>query len=94
MLGLGDVSPGPWLLYQIILIATWNGQTLGKRACGIKVIGVNGCHPTLGQSVGRAVAKILSMFILAIGYLMIAVDGQKRGLHDRLDGTLHVYAIQ
>ncbi len=94
MLGFANASPGPWLLYQIILIATWNGQTLGKRACGIKVIGVNGCHPTLGQSVGRALGKILSMFILAIGYFMIAIDDQKRGLHDRLAGTLHVYAIQ
>ena len=93
VIGMGNATAGPLFLYQVILIATWNGQTLGKRACGIKVISVNGCHPTLGQAFGRALGKILNVFTLMIGYLMIALDGQKRGLHDRLAGTLHVYAI-
>ncbi len=82
------------ILYSGILIGTWNGQTLGKRACGIKVISVNGCHCTLGQSFGRALAEILSVLTLMIGYLMVAFDDQKRGLHDRLAGTLHIYASQ
>lgn len=29
-----------------------------------------------------------------IGYLMVAFDPQKRGLHDRIAGTLHVYAVE
>ena len=81
------------MLYQAILIGTWNGQTLGKRACGIKVISTNGCHPTLGQSFGRALAKIVNVFTLMIGYLMIPFDAQKRGLHDRMAGTFAVYAV-
>ncbi len=94
LLGLDNATAGVWLLYDAILIGTWNGQTLGKRACGIKVISTNGRHPTLGQSFGRALAALLSLLTLCIGYLMVAFDDQKRALHDRIAGTLHVYTIR
>ncbi len=45
------------------------------------------------HSFGRALAKIVSVLTFLVGYLMIAFDHQKRGLHDRIAGTLHVYAI-
>ena len=93
MFGLSEAGGGLLLLYQAILIGIWNGQTLGKRVCGIKVISVDGRPCTLGQSFGRALAKIVSLLTFLIGYLMIAFDHQKRGLHDRIAGTLHVYAI-
>lgn len=94
LMGFDRATGGVLLLYQAILIGTWNGQTLGKRACGIKIISTDGRHPTLGQSFGRALAKILNVFTLMIGYLMIPFDDQKRGLHDRIAGTLAVHAIQ
>ena len=94
LIGLNnDGIGGIFLLYQAILIGTWNGQTLGKRACGIKVISLDGRHPTLGQALGRMLASILSVFTLMIGYFVVAFDGKKRALHDRLAGTLSVYAI-
>lgn len=93
LVGLKEATPGLLLLYQAILIGTWKGQTLGKRACGIKVISRDGCHPTLGQSFGRALAKILSTLTLWVGYLMIPFDDRKRGLHDRLARTLCVRAL-
>ena len=92
LIGLDRATGGLLLLYQAILIGTWKGQTLGKRACGVKIISANGCHPTLGQSFGRALGKILNVFTLFIGYLMIPFDDQKRGLHDRVAGTLAVHA--
>ncbi len=94
MLGLDKTTGGVLLLYQAILIGTWNGQTLGKRACGIKIISADGHACTLGQSFGRAAGKIVSALTLMIGYLMIPFDGQKRALHDRIAGTLPVYSIQ
>jgi uncharacterized RDD family membrane protein YckC len=93
LIGLNKGTGGLLLLYQAILVGTWNGQTLGKRACGIKIISADGYPCTLGQAFGRALAKILSVFIFLIGYLMIPFDHQKRALHDRVAGTLHVYAV-
>ncbi len=94
MLGLDNATGGVLLLYQAILIGIWNGQTLGKRACGIKIISADGHACTLGQSFGRAAGKIVSVFTLMIGYLMVLFDGQRRALHDRIAGTLPVYSIQ
>ena len=82
------------ILYQGILVGTWNGQTIGKRACGIKIISADGRPCALGQAFGRALAKILSVMTLMIGYLMIPLSKQKRGLHDHVAGTLAVYAIE
>ena len=82
------------ILYQGILIGVWNGQTVGKRACGIKVIGMDGRPCGVGQAFGRAFAKLLNVFTLFIGYLMIPFDRQKRGLHDRLASTLCVHAVR
>ncbi len=93
LLGLDKATGVLLILYQAVLIGTWNGQTLGKRACGIKVISTDGHHPTLGQAFGRALAKILNVFTLMIGYLMIPFDQQKRGLHDRIAHTVAVHAI-
>jgi uncharacterized RDD family membrane protein YckC len=93
LLGLDDATGILLILYSAILIGTWNGQTLGKRACGIKVISADGCHCTLGQAFGRTLAEILNVFTLMVGYLMVAFDDKKRGLHDRIAGTLHIYAI-
>ncbi len=95
LIGFGHNGEGGLLLlYQAILIGTWNGQTLGKRACGIRVIAVDGSYPTLGQSFGRALAKFLSIITLFIGYAMVMFDLRNRALHDRLAGTLVVRTIE
>jgi uncharacterized RDD family membrane protein YckC len=82
------------IVYQGILIGVWNGQTVGKRACGIKVISVDGRACGVGQAFGRVLAKLLNVFTLFIGYLMIPFDWQKRGLHDRIANTFCVHAVQ
>ncbi len=82
------------ILYQGILIGKWNGQTLGKRACGIKIISADGRPCSVGQAFGRALAKFLNIMTLFIGYLMAAFDLRGRALHDRVAGTLAVYATE
>jgi uncharacterized RDD family membrane protein YckC len=93
MMGLDGATGGILLLYQALMIGLWNGQTLGKKAVGIKVISTDGFHPTLGQGFGRALSKILSTLVFMIGYLMAAFDIQKRAMHDRLASTYTVYAL-
>ncbi|MCH7526840.1 MAG: RDD family protein [Planctomycetes bacterium] len=90
----GLVDGAVFIVYQGLLVGLWNGQTLGKRACGIKVIGADGRPCTVGRAFGRAFARIISMLTLMIGFVMAAFDLQKRALHDRIAGTLHVYALE
>jgi uncharacterized RDD family membrane protein YckC len=82
------------ILYDGYLIGRWNGQTLGKKALGIKVISADGCQCSYWRAFARAGANWLNMFTLGLSYLMVAFTDKKRGLHDYVAGTLHVYAIQ
>ena len=82
------------VLYDGFLIGKWNGQTIGKRAFGIKVITADGYQCSLWRAFARAGACWLNMFTLGFSYLMVAFSEKKRGLHDHIAGTLHVYAVQ
>ena len=64
------------------------GQTPGKMALRIKVIRTNGSQLTYGRAVKREVlGKFVSSILLGIGYLMVAFDSQKQGLHDKIADT-------
>ncbi len=95
MIGFGNPDGGGLLLlYQAILIGIWKGQTLGKRACQIRIISTDGSYVTLGQSFGRALSQILCVLTFMIGYIMVGFDDRKRGMHDRIAGTLAVRTVQ
>ena len=66
---------------------SWRGQTLGQIAAHIKVVHQDGKPMDLGTAVLRFIGYVVCVLTLGIGFLMIAFDGQKRGLHDRLAGT-------
>jgi predicted Zn finger-like uncharacterized protein len=64
------------------------GQTLGKMALRIKVVRTDGSDIGYGRALLREVpAKFLSGLILGIGYLMVAFDERKQGLHDKIADT-------
>lgn len=79
------------LLYFGLQEGSARGQTVGKRALGIRVIDFN-----TGQSIGvarailRNVARILSAIPLALGYLWMLWDPQKQTWHDKLIGDVVV----
>ncbi|MBF0570816.1 MAG: RDD family protein [Candidatus Omnitrophica bacterium] len=93
-------GPGYWI-YMLVNLSlsffyfTWfiakYGATLGKMACGIKVVGADGSNIGYGRAVGRYFSKFLSGIILCIGYFMIGSDSEKRALHDRICNTRVVY---
>ena len=66
------------------------GQTVGKKAMGIKVVDmVTGQTPSVGKFLLRdMIGKILSSLILMIGYLMPLWDPKKQALHDKIAGTV------
>jgi uncharacterized RDD family membrane protein YckC len=81
-------------LIGLALGATYEGvfvsrfaATPGKMALNLKVVRPDGSTLSLGRACGRYFAKIVSLFILGIGFIMIGFDSQKRGLHDMLCDT-------
>jgi uncharacterized RDD family membrane protein YckC len=61
--------------------------TPGKMACGLKIVRSDGERVSYARACGRVFAEILSSLILCIGYIMAALDEEKRALHDRICDT-------
>jgi uncharacterized RDD family membrane protein YckC len=78
-------------LYEALLIARY-AATPGKMALGLKVVRTDGSAVSLGRAFGRHFSKMISAMILLIGYIMVAFDDQKRGLHDMICDTRVVKA--
>ena len=55
--------------------------TPGKMAVGLKVVRADGSAVTIARGFGRYFAKFISSMTLLIGYIMVAFDGERRGLH-------------
>lgn len=79
-----------WLigaLYFILLEGgNWNA-TLGKKVVGILVVDTNGSRISYGTATIRYIGKIISAFILFIGYIMAAFSDTNQALHDKLANT-------
>jgi len=56
-------------------------------ALGIKIIRTDGSSISLGRSILRYIGYIIFGFILFIGYLWIAFDPEKQGIHDKIADT-------
>lgn len=78
-----------WLYYALMESSPTQG-TLGKMALGIKVTDLHGNRISFGRATGRYFAKLLSLVVLGIGFLMIAFTEKKQGLHDMIAGCLVV----
>jgi len=71
-----------------VFFTGYSGQTPGKMALRIKVIRTDGSPVTYGRAALREVlGKFISGILLGIGYLMVAFDRQKQGLHDKIADT-------
>ncbi len=69
------------------LFVGWRGQTPGKMVFGLKIVQVNGQEMTYGRACLRSCCWVLSLLLFSLGFLMIAFNRRKRGLHDILAGT-------
>ena len=77
-----------------VLFTYHTGTTLGKKAMNLRVI----CKESeeklslLTVIYRETIGRFLSGLILCIGYLIIGIDKEKRGLHDILCDTRVIYA--
>lgn len=81
-----------FFLYKLLLEAFWNGQTVGKRAVGIRVIKANGLPVDFLQVVIRNLLRVIDY--LPLQYLVgtVSIVASKRGqrLGDIVAGTVVV----
>lgn len=75
------------ILYYTLMESSERQATLGKMAVGIKVGDAHGNKISFANALGRYFAKIISAIILGIGFLMVAWDDRKQGLHDKIADT-------
>jgi uncharacterized RDD family membrane protein YckC len=73
-------------LYFFIFHAL-RGQTPGKRTLGLRVVDGYGQRPSALRALARTAAYLPSALLLALGFLWIGFDREKRGLHDWLADT-------
>ena len=65
----------------------WKGQTPGKLIMGIKIIRTDSSPITWPYALLRYFGYILSAIILFIGFIWIAFEERKQGLHDKIADT-------
>ncbi len=63
------------------------GQSIGKMALGIKVVGQDGGAVSVGRAALRALVCLASALPLGLGFLLAVVGRDRRALHDRLART-------
>jgi uncharacterized RDD family membrane protein YckC len=88
--GPGAVSLLVSWLYFAFQESSVRQATFGKLAFGLRVCSETGERLSFANATGRYFAKIISAIILLIGFIMIAFDSRKQGLHDKIAHTLVV----
>ena len=73
-------------LYTTLMVGKF-GATVGKMACGLRIVTADGQAVSYPRALGRHFAELLSGIICYIGYIMVGFDDQKRSLHDRICNT-------
>lgn len=80
-----------YVLPAVATIVFWRKwqATPGKMAVSARIVDAKtGATPSVGQSIGRYFAYILSSIPLGLGFLWVAFDRRKQAWHDKLAGTV------
>lgn len=78
------------LLYYSLMESSKHQATVGKMALGLKVTDMQGNRLDFTKAMIRQLGKIISGFILMIGYIMAGLTEKKQALHDMIASTLVV----
>ena len=96
-LGPGDTSMlnGIGVAIQVLVNSIYygtmyslRGQSLGKMALGLRIVGPDGGNPSFVRSALReTVGKWLSSCLCLVGFFWMLWDSEQQALHDKLCGT-------
>lgn len=73
-------------LYFTVAIAHW-GRTIGKAMLRVKVVRMDGSDVSYLRSFFRYLTYYISWLMLGLGFLLIPLSPQKRGIHDLICDT-------
>ena len=84
--------------YEVLMMRYW-GATVGKMACGLKIVRSDGRSLGWGVSFGRFFMwnivtggiPYLNMILMLVSGIMAGADDEKRALHDRVCDTRVIY---
>lgn len=81
-------------LYGGLLEGYWNGQTVGKRLAGIKVVDERGRDPSVGKAIGRNLPAVVlfSWLTTVVALAAIATSDYRQRLFDMAADTYVVRA--
>jgi len=74
------------LVYLVFFQASL-GRTLGMAATKTRIIDAYGDAPTVARSALRSAGYLACLATVGLGFIWIAFDSEKRGLHDWIAGT-------
>jgi uncharacterized RDD family membrane protein YckC len=99
MADLRVIPPVPFAAFIVVLALAYfagftvaGGQTIGKMATKIRVLGDDGRSVDVAGSVLRALGAMLVPLTLGLAYVTVLLTSDHRALHDRLAGTRVVRA--
>lgn len=80
------------LAYGFVLEALWNGQTVGKRLAGIRVVSESGTRLSGGKALLRNIPAIASFAWISylVALLSMAATDRRQRVFDSLAGTVVV----
>ena len=81
-----------WSGQNVALVYTigfwvWRGQTPGRMALRVRVVGLDGRSIGVGRAIVRYIGYLISTLAFFGGYLMIGLTQKKQGLHDKIART-------
>lgn len=100
MLGAGGTGLGMLLMfalmwfYSVVCEVWFHGQTLGKRALGLRVVNADGTPVTWMGSVVRNLLRVVDALpgVYGVGLVSTLVDRHARRLGDIVAGTMVIHA--
>ena len=86
----------PFIFYNLASELLLNGQTVGKKVMGIKVVSLSGEQPSFSQYLNRWVFRLIDFTLTGymVGVIMVAATDRKQRLGDLVAGTVLVKTAQ
>ena len=75
-----------YFLYSIFFLAA-SGQTVGMMITDLRIVGIEGSRPSIGQLFSRCFGYLLSVVVFGAGLVWSLFDRKNRCFHDRFSNT-------
>ena len=77
-------------IYMSVFLSWWNGQTVGKRIMGVRVVRLDGEPITWWTAFERAGGYAAGLATGLLGFAQVWWDANRQAIHDRIVGTVVV----